>query len=204
MARPRTGLKERLIRAARGRFLAQGVDGASLREIAKEAGTTIGTVYYYFPAKDDLFVAVVDQVYAHLLEDALAAIAPRGEGEPFEPRLQRLYARLWRLTGEEFAVVGLLLHEALTSSVRVQRVAKLLAGHLPHLVRFLADGLAAGVLRDDLPPLAQLVTLMGMGMLPVLVSRITAKGGLLGEGDLPPPEALAAIFSGIWLRGNAL
>lgn len=204
MARPRSDIKERLVLAARGRFLAEGVDGASLREIAKEAGTTIGMVYYYFPAKDDLFVAVVEQVYARLLEDALAAIALREEGEPFEPRLQRLYARLWRLTDEEFAVVGLLLREVLTSSARVQRVAQLfLAGHLPPLVRFLADGLGAGALRDDLPPVAQLVTLMGMGMLPVLVSRVTAKGGLLGAGDLPPPEALAAIFSGIWLRGNA-
>ena len=205
MARPRTGLKERLVLAARDRFLAHGVDGASLREIAKAAGTTIGMVYYYFPTKDDLFVAVVEQVYARLLEDALAAIAPlAGDGpEPFEPRLQRLSGRLWRLTGEEFAVVGLLLREVLTSSARVQRVAQLfLAGHLPHLVRFLADGLAAGALRDDLPPVAQLVTLMGMGMLPVLVSRITTKGGLMLEGDLPPPEALAAIFSGIWLRGT--
>ncbi len=203
MARPRTGLKERLVRAARERFLAQGVDGASLRAIAREAGTTIGMVYYYFPTKDDLFVAVVEQVYARLLEGALDAIAPRAEGEAFEPRLQRLYARLWRLTDEEFAVVGLLLREVLTSSERVQRVANLfLAGHLPHLARFLGDGLAAGALRDDLPPLAQLVTLMGLGMLPVLVSRIATKGGLLGQVDLPPPEALAAIFSGIWLLGN--
>jgi AcrR family transcriptional regulator len=203
MARPRSDIAERLVIAARARFLAQGVDGASLREIAKEAGTTIGMVYYYFPMKDDLFIAVVEPVYARLLTDVVERVAPLRDGEPFEPQLQRLYRRLWELSEEEFAVVGLLLRELMTSSERIHRVAQLfLAGHLPPLARFLAEGIAAGQLRDDVPPVAQLVTLMGMGMLPVLVSRVVKRGGLIGEGDLPPPDALAAIFSGIWLRGN--
>jgi AcrR family transcriptional regulator len=38
--------------------LGDGVDGASLREIAREAGTNIGMVVYYFATKDDLFLAV--------------------------------------------------------------------------------------------------------------------------------------------------
>ena len=202
MARPRSDIAERLVPAARKQFLAQGVDGASLREIAKEAGTTIGMVYYYYPAKDDLFVAVVEQVYAGLLKGALAAIEPRGTGEAFRPRLQRLYGRLWRLSEEEFAVVGLLLREILTSSARVQRAAKLfLGGHLPALAGFMAEGIAAGQLRGDLPPLAQLVSMMGLGMLPVMVSRITMGGGLIGLGELPPPDELARVFAGIALKG---
>ena len=39
MARPRTDIRARIVRAARARFLAAGVDGASLREIAQLAKT---------------------------------------------------------------------------------------------------------------------------------------------------------------------
>ena len=62
--------------AARERFLTEGVDGASLREIARDAGTSIGMVYYYFPTKDELFLAVVEEVYAKLLADLASALAP--------------------------------------------------------------------------------------------------------------------------------
>ena len=38
MARPRTDIQPRIVRAARARFLAEGVDGASLRAIARRRG----------------------------------------------------------------------------------------------------------------------------------------------------------------------
>src|SRR4029077_6434218 len=57
MARPRSDIQPRIVRAARERFLAEGVDGASLRTIASDAGTNVGMVFYYFPTKDDLFLA---------------------------------------------------------------------------------------------------------------------------------------------------
>ena len=67
MARPGSDLRSRVVPAARARFLAQGVDGASLRSIADDAGTSIGMVYYYFKTKDDLFLAVVEDVYGELM-----------------------------------------------------------------------------------------------------------------------------------------
>ena len=45
MARPRSDIEPRIVHAARRRFLKEGVDGASLRTIAKDAGTSIGMVY---------------------------------------------------------------------------------------------------------------------------------------------------------------
>ena len=62
MARPRSDIEPRIVHAARRRFLKEGVDGASLRTIARDAKTSIGMVYYYFPTKDDLFFAVVEEV----------------------------------------------------------------------------------------------------------------------------------------------
>jgi AcrR family transcriptional regulator len=44
MARPASDIQKRIFVAARARFLSEGVDGASLRQIAKDAGTNIGMV----------------------------------------------------------------------------------------------------------------------------------------------------------------
>jgi AcrR family transcriptional regulator len=41
-------------------FLRRGFHGASLDEIAEEAGYTTGAVYSNFKGKDDLFLAVMD------------------------------------------------------------------------------------------------------------------------------------------------
>ena len=74
MPRPRSDLAPRILAAARTRILHEGVDGASLRQIAADAGTTIGMIYYYFPTKDDVFLAVVEDVYEKLLVDVERAL----------------------------------------------------------------------------------------------------------------------------------
>jgi AcrR family transcriptional regulator len=65
--RPRLSRAERqqqtraeLLAAAHRVFLRDGFHGASLTEIAEEAGYTFGAVYSNFQNKDDLFLAVMD------------------------------------------------------------------------------------------------------------------------------------------------
>ena len=76
MGRPPSDVRDRLIDAARTRFLREGVDGASLRDIAADASTVLGTIVYHFPKKEDLFLEVVEKAYAPMLED-LAALLDR-------------------------------------------------------------------------------------------------------------------------------
>jgi AcrR family transcriptional regulator len=49
-----------LVAAAQRVFLRDGFHGASLNQIAEDAGYTFGAVYSNFQNKDDLFLAVVD------------------------------------------------------------------------------------------------------------------------------------------------
>src|SRR5204862_4334863 len=49
-----------LVSTARNAFLERGFHGASLDEIAEEAGYSKGAVYSNFAGKDDLFLAVLD------------------------------------------------------------------------------------------------------------------------------------------------
>ena len=113
MARPRSDIQPRIVRAARARFLESGVDGASLRTIAHDAGTNVGMVFYYFPTKDHLFLAVIEEVYAKLLDDLGAVLAG---GAPVRDRLEQVFARIGRASAEELAVVRLVAREALLSS----------------------------------------------------------------------------------------
>ena len=77
-----------LVEAARAVFLRRGFNGASLDEIAEEAGYTKGAVYSNFDGKDWLFLAVledqfrrraaqhVDFVFDHAdIEDSYRAVA---------------------------------------------------------------------------------------------------------------------------------
>jgi AcrR family transcriptional regulator len=52
--------RRELVAAAAGVFARRGFHGASLQEIAREAGYSTGAVYWYFDGKDDLFLAVYE------------------------------------------------------------------------------------------------------------------------------------------------
>jgi AcrR family transcriptional regulator len=198
MSRPRSDIRERLQHAARAQFLLHGVDGASLRAIAAAAGTNIGMVYYYFPTKDDLFVAAVEEIYKKLLGDFAVLL---GETAPLREKLQRLYARMWRQSDDEYATIRLVMREGMVSGDRVQRLSQLFAqGHIPLLLQALVQGSNDGELREELPPLALLVSTMALGLMPMLAWRAAGQR-LMPELALPDPDRLGALFASILLRG---
>jgi len=199
MARPRGDISERLIKAAREAFLTQGVDGASLREIAAEAGTSLGMITYYFPTKDDLFLAVLETVYPKLLADLTAAVTNSGDGDLRE-KIERLYRHLHRVRDEEFAVVRILIREALVSSARLQKLFARFTGaggHVPLMMSLLAQGQQQHALRTDLPPLGLLVGAIALGMAPMLVRRRMSELG----AAVPTPEVAASVMSTILFEG---
>ena len=199
MARPRGDISDRLVKAARAAFLTQGVDGASLREIAAEAGTSIGMVSYYFPTKDDLFFAVLDRVYPKLLADLGAAARAQGE---LRETIERLYRHLHRLNDEEFAVVRILIREALVSSARLQKLFARFTGaggHVPLMMQLLAQGRRRRALRSDLPTLGLMVAAAALGMAPVIIRR--RLGELGGGAPVPTPEVAAAVMTTILFEG---
>jgi AcrR family transcriptional regulator len=204
MARPKSDIEPRVVHAARERFLAEGVDGASLRTIAAEAGTSIGMVYYYFPTKDDLFLAVVEEIYAGILRDLEEATK---KDAPADVRLRRALTRLGRMSETELKVVRLIVREALVSSSRFERVlARFQRGHLPLVLGILVDGVAEGTIEPSLPlPILFLATL-GMGVVPQIVRRLVGERamfvGLPEAGDLAG-TMIDLLLHGIGPKPNA-
>jgi AcrR family transcriptional regulator len=53
--------KAYVLDAARSVFETEGLDGASVREIAKKAGYTPGAIYSYFPSKEAIYAALLGE-----------------------------------------------------------------------------------------------------------------------------------------------
>ncbi len=72
-------------------FAARGYDQTSVPELAEALGLAAGSLYHYFPSKEELLRAICDQLMDPLLEQAEALLA-----EPREPAEQlRELVRLW-------------------------------------------------------------------------------------------------------------
>lgn len=54
--------------AAKEEFMNKGFLSASLRNIVKTAGVTTGAFYGYYRSKEELFAALVDDAYKHLMD----------------------------------------------------------------------------------------------------------------------------------------
>ena len=57
-----------ILEVAKSEFLVHGYRAVGLREIVKKAGVTTGAFYGYFKNKEELFSALVEKEYNHLLE----------------------------------------------------------------------------------------------------------------------------------------
>lgn len=199
MARPRTDIAPRIRVAARRHFLKNGVDGATLRAIAREAGTSIGMIYYYFPTKDDLFFAVVEEQYEKVLGDMEQALTPEFT---VHERLQRLFERIAEVRDEEADVLRLVAQEGLMGTARFDRlVERFLAGHVPLILRTLMDGMQGGVLDRRRHPIVLLLATAGLAGPPQFIRR--ALGERVPVPGAPSGKALAHELVDVLLHGIA-
>jgi AcrR family transcriptional regulator len=174
MARPRTDIKERVVRAARHEFLQRGVDATSLRAIARRGRTSIGMIYYYFPTKEDLFLAVIEEPYARIVA-AVGEIL--GGAAPIRERIRALYRRIGAFTPDEAETFRLVTSEAVKSPrLRAKVFARAWHGHLPIVFGALEGGKRDAALRAKVPtPLLGIVT-AAVGILPQIAARAAPLG----------------------------
>lgn len=67
-------MRNRIFGAAIKEFSEKGFSRASMREIARGAGMTVGNLYRYFRDKEDLFYSVISPAYDSLMELVRASI----------------------------------------------------------------------------------------------------------------------------------
>lgn len=86
---PKEEKRAALVGAAAELFVADGYDAASMSRIARHAGVTATTLYWYFADKDELLVAVAD-AYLQMLQAEHAAQMDR----PLPQQMMWLIERL--------------------------------------------------------------------------------------------------------------
>jgi TetR/AcrR family transcriptional repressor of nem operon len=193
VARPRTDIKERIVHAARGEFLARGVEATALRAIARRARTNLGMVYYYFPTKEDLFLAVIEEPYGRLVS-AMGEIL--GGQAPVRERVRALYRRIAAFTPEEGDTFRLVFAEALKSPrLRARVFARAWRGHLPIVFGAIEEGQRGGALDGGSPTALLGIVTAAVGLLPQIAARAAPLG--LEAGDALADRLTDLLFDGI-------
>ena len=191
--RSKAATRERLLEAAATEFAAYGLDAANINEISLGAGLAKGTVYNYFPSKEALFLAVIQQGCT-LAARAAKAVAPDA------PIRERLRAAIegdlaWARAHEPFARV--LLRELLSANPRLYpAVLRAAAPLVEAVIGMLADGQARGEIRADIPPDRLALAFLGLGDLALLQHWGTA-------GGWPSYEEIPDLVLRLFLEGAA-
>lgn len=97
---------ERIVEAGRKLFARQGFHATGMRDIAKLAQVSIGSLYHYFRSKDELFLAVVRRAFAESLSQARELMQQGLPGPEIlrqvltahfaaEPEVAQLFSRVW-------------------------------------------------------------------------------------------------------------
>ncbi|MQA87629.1 MAG: TetR family transcriptional regulator [Streptosporangiales bacterium] len=136
--------RERLLDAALDVFVEKGVDGATVKDIARAAGVTPGLLYHYFESKDALVVALMrERGFLAELRRLLAAAADR----PAETVLPELVRNYRRVLAENAGLVSLFFSASSTNRHVRTAMQRFVAEGQRLLTDYLEARVAAGELR---------------------------------------------------------
>jgi TetR/AcrR family transcriptional regulator len=181
-----------ILKAALEEFSREGVAGARTDEIARHAGVNKALLYYYFKDKEDLYGAVLEEVFSGLSERVMAVLETPGltprqkllsyveahfdyiASAPFYPRL--VHREFMRTTGRMLSPVA---------SRIMERYGKPMYLKLSNVIR---EGVAGGDFRKVDPE--QTVTSL-FGIVVFYFISLPAQQ-MLNPGDPSSPERIAA------------
>jgi len=132
VARPRQRRKEtrpqELLDAALALFVEKGFAATRSEEVAHRAGVSKGTLYLYYPSKEELFKAVVRQTLSSLIAEGLEIV---GSFEGSTSDLLRTLMRIWWERFGNTPAAGI--HKVIIAEVR----------NFPELAQFYIDEVIA-------------------------------------------------------------
>jgi AcrR family transcriptional regulator len=153
----------RILAAATQEFARHGLGGARVDRIAERAGANKRMLYYYFRDKEGLFLAALEDRYAHIrgAEQEL-----RLEHLPPREALRRLVGFTWNYYLEHPEFVTLLNSENLHKGRHMARSARVRPLHLPllHMLdRILRRGERERMFRRGIDPMQLYISIAAEG-----------------------------------------
>lgn len=197
--------RARILEAAIDEFALRGYEGASMDAIAARTHTTRALINYYFVGKEQLYLAVLEHVYAEI-----RAAESQLDLEPLAPedaiRCIVEFTYDYYVAHEYF--VRLVVAENQARGEQMRRSPALRALNRPivdMLARVLARGRADGTFRDDVAALDAHMAIAALGMFNV-ANQYTF-GSIFdrpmgAHGDVAARRALVADLILRWLRAE--
>ncbi|MEE8580633.1 MAG: TetR family transcriptional regulator [Myxococcota bacterium] len=143
--RRRIDTREKILEAAETQFARNGYAGAHLQSIAVEVGVQKTALYYYFPSKAALYIAVLSRMLESFERTATAAI---NRDESFRDRLGRLLDDLNDLLAERMNYSQILIRIYVDrTGVDLSALRPLISPWISAMLRFYKSGAEAGAFR---------------------------------------------------------
>lgn len=174
---------EHLLNVARGVIAEQGAD-ASLRDVARQAGVVVGTLYRHFPTRDALLVALLQTSFDDLTAQAAQLEASRSPQDALVDWLRECVTVSSTYRGVTTRMVSAI--EDATSALHASCVTMRAAG-----TRLLTRAQAAGAARTHLDGndlFALIAALAWLGDQPPTAKRAEHLFDVV-LGTILPPEA---------------
>lgn len=187
----RTG---QILDAALAVFSLRGYDRATVPDIAREAGVSVGTIYNYFPGKRDILTALMEH---HIINPILGFISPAGPAEDESVLSSIIENRLVFGVTRADTFIPVFLETQRDAGLRQQYRETLLKPMLQQADRFVSEIIARGNFRDYPPELiTRLITALLIG-----IAVLTRTEGADSPLRAMNPKQLAADISRILLDG---
>ena len=142
----------RILDAAQEVFSAKGMEGATMRAVARRAGCDPALIYYHFEGKEGLFLALAQRRLPPIAE-AMARLADPADQRPTRERLWQALEVFHQHLGQDAGFRGLFRGQLMAGSDTLKdAIAGLLRPIIQQLIQLLVQGQERGELRPDLDP----------------------------------------------------
>ena len=181
-----------ILQAAREEFAGHGLAGARMDRIAERADVNKRLIYYYFSSKDDLFLAVLESVYADIRQAEQALHLD--EIEPVEA-IRRLVSFTWHYYLDHPEFITLLNSENLHKAAhlkRSQRIQEMNSPLVQLLDKVLERGRREQLFRDGVDPVQLYISVASLCYF--YLSNNHTLSAVFGR-DLHAPKAMAQRLS---------
>jgi AcrR family transcriptional regulator len=183
------GTRERILEAAVAVFSAKGYRAAAVDDIVRASDTSKGSFYHFFPSKEGIFLALVDQLTGLLANRVESAIA---EEHGALRKVDAALATVLTLFAEHRTLARLLLVEAAGLGHGFDR--KLIEAH-GKLARIIQGHLERAIAEGSIPPIdAELAAYAWLGAIHEVVVR------WLYTGQPEPLTAALPVLRAMLLR----
>jgi AcrR family transcriptional regulator len=143
----RAARREELLAAARRVFARQGFRGTTIADIAEEAGIALGTIYLYFPSKEDVFAALSEQ-FAEMIVGALTDVPSTSS---LEAAVRTRVNNVFATCAENRDLVRLVVLNTDPDSSVSERMRRAAEVRATPLVETISRGVAQGLVREGDP-----------------------------------------------------